>query len=97
MFWNCYEGFKIFNVYFQFVFAAVTIVFDQTSYTVSEDESSLEVCAVIMSLMGNLDCDLVVTFSELPDTAGITIRFCYSMIVRNELNINMRGRYVFAF
>ena len=31
----------------------------------------MEVCAVIVSLMGNLDCDLVVTFSELPDTAGM--------------------------
>ena len=53
------------------IFAAVTVDFDQTSYTVSEDESFLEVCAVIVSLMGNLDCDLVVTFSELPDTAGM--------------------------
>ena len=49
---------------------------------------------MIMSLMGSLDCDLVVTFSELPDTAGITIRFCYSMIVWNELNVNMRGMYL---
>ena len=28
---------------------------------------------MITSLMGNLDCDLVVTFSELPNTAGMTI------------------------
>ena len=84
-------------VYFYIIFfAAVTIVFNQTSYTVSEDESSLEVCAVIVSLMGSLDCDLVVTFSELPDTAGITIRFCYLMIVRNELKCKYE-RYVFAF
>ena len=40
---------------------------------------------MIVSLMGNLDCDLVVTFSDLPDTAGMTIRFCYYMIVQNEL------------
>ena len=93
MFWDCYE-FRLFFIYF--FFAAVTIVFNQTSYTVSEDESSLEVCAVIASLMGNLDCDLVVTFSELPDTAGITIRFCYFMIVQNELKCKYE-RYVFAF
>ena len=55
------------------IFAAITIDFDQTSYTVSEGDAPLEVCAVIVSLMGNLDCDLVVTFSELPDTAGMTI------------------------
>ena len=45
----------------------------ETSYTASEGDAPLEVCAVIVSLMGNLDCDLVVTFSELPGTAGMTI------------------------
>ena len=30
-------------------------------------------CAEIESLIGNLDCDLVVTFAALPGTAGMTI------------------------
>ena len=54
-------------------FAAVTIVFDEIVYTASEGESPLEVCAEIESLIGNLDCDLVVTFAALPGTAGMTI------------------------
>ena len=78
MFWDWYEGFNFF-------LAAVAIDFVETSYTASEGDAPLEVCAMIVSLMGNLDCDLVVTFSELPGTAGMTIIFCYYMMVQNEL------------
>ena len=68
-------------------FAAVAIDFVETSYTASEGDAPLEVCAVIVSLMGNLDCDLVVTFSELSGTAGMTIppTFCYYLMVQDEL------------
>ena len=64
----------------------------ETSYTASEGDAPLEVCAVIVSLMGNLDCDLVVTFSELPGTAGMTITFCYYiMMVQDELKCKYRS------
>ena len=65
MFWDCYEGFNF--------FAAIRIDLVETLYTASEGDAPLEVCAVIVSLMGNLDCDLVVAFSEVPGTAGMTI------------------------
>lgn len=58
---------------FYLFFAVVTVVFDEIVYTASEGESPLEVCAEIESLIGNLDCDLVVTFAALPGTAGMTI------------------------
>ena len=61
-------------------FAAVTVVFDEFLYTASEGDSPLEVCAAIQSLIGNLDCDLVVTFAPLPGgTAGTTINKMLSL------------------
>ena len=57
-----------------FFFAAITIFFAETSYTASEGVTPLKVCGEIVSLMGTLDCDLVVTFSVLPGSAGMTIK-----------------------
>ena len=81
---------------FKNFFSAIRIDFAETSYTVSEGDAPLEVCAEIMSLMGNLDCDLVVTFSELPFTAGMTIIFCYYMMVQNELKCSLLKEHQWA-
>ena len=52
---------------------AVTIMFEQPTYTGSEGESPVMICAQITALMGTLDCDLVVTFSAIPDAkTGMT-------------------------
>lgn len=65
---------------FYYFFAAVTVIFEEFLYTASEGDSPLEVCAEIQSLIGNLDCDLVVTFAALPvGTAGMTINKMLSL------------------
>ena len=64
-----------------FFFAAVTVVFAEPSYTVSEGDAPLEVCAEIVSLMGTLDCDLVVTFLQVPGSAGMTVNKILSLHV----------------
>ena len=44
----------------------VTVGFEQTSYSTSEDGSpSVEVCAEISNLQGDLECNLVVTFNAV--------------------------------
>ena len=44
----------------------VTVGFEQTSYSTSEDGSpSVEVCADISNLQGDLECNLVVTFNAV--------------------------------
>ena len=44
----------------------VTIGFEQTSYSASEDEPlNVQVCAEISNLLGDLECNLVVTFNAV--------------------------------
>ena len=44
----------------------VSVGFEQTSYSTSEDGSpSVEVCAEISNLQGDLECNLVVTFNAI--------------------------------
>ena len=47
----------------------VTIGFEQTSYSASEDGPlNVQVCAEISNLLGNLECNLVVTFNAVSNT-----------------------------
>ena len=47
----------------------MTVGFQQTSYQASEDPPlNGEVCAMISNLMGDLECDLTVTFGALSNT-----------------------------
>ena len=47
----------------------VSVGFEQTSYSTSEDGSpSVEVCAQISNLQGDLECNLVVTFNAVPNS-----------------------------
>ena len=49
-------------------------MFNETTYTGSEGGPPVMICAEITALMGTLDCELVVTFSDLPGTkAGMTV------------------------
>ena len=51
-------------------------MFNETTYTGSEGGPPVMICAEITALMGTLDCELVVTFSDLPGTkAGMTVFF----------------------
>jgi len=43
-------------------------MFDEATYTGSEGGPPVMICAQITSLMGTLDCDLVVTFSAIANT-----------------------------
>ena len=44
----------------------VTVGFDQTSYSTSEDGPlNVQVCAEISNLLGDLECNLVVTFNAV--------------------------------
>ena len=44
----------------------VTVGFEQTSYSASEDGPlNVQVCAVISNLLGDLECNLVVTFNAV--------------------------------
>ena len=72
---------------------AVTIMFEQPTYTGSEGGPPVMICAQITALMGTLDCDLVVTFSAIPDAkTGMTnvliekfllMHNCYEYCVSN--------------
>ena len=45
---------------------SVTVGFEQTSYTISEDGPLVgEVCVQISNLMGELECDLTINFNAL--------------------------------
>ena len=47
----------------------VTVGLEQTSYSASEDESpNVQVCAEISNLLGDLECNLVVTFNAVSNT-----------------------------
>jgi len=51
-------------------------MFNETTYTGSEGGPPVMICAQITALMGTLDCELVVTFSDLPGTkTGMTVFF----------------------
>ena len=44
----------------------MSVGFEQTSYSASEDgPPSMEVCAEISNLLGDLECNLVVTFNAV--------------------------------
>ena len=44
----------------------VTVGFEETSYSASEDGPlNVEVCAEISNLLGDLECNLVVTFNAV--------------------------------
>ena len=55
----------------------VTVGFEQTSYSTSEDGPlNVQVCAVISNLLGDLECNLVVTFNAVSNNkSGKVIRF----------------------
>lgn len=55
----------------------VTVGFNQTSYSASEDGPlDVEVCAVINNLLGDLECNLVVTFNAVPNSiSGKVVHF----------------------
>ena len=47
----------------------VTVGLEQTSYSASEDEPlNVQVCAEISNLLGDLECNLVVTFNAVSNT-----------------------------
>ena len=47
----------------------MSVGFEQTSYSTSEDGSpSVEVCADISNLQGDLECNLMVTFNAVSNT-----------------------------
>ena len=49
-------------------------MFEQDPYSGSEGGPAVTICVEITALMGTLDCELVVTFSDLPGTkAGMTV------------------------
>ena len=51
-------------------------MFEQDPYSGSEGGSPVTICAEITALMGTLDYELVVTFSDLPGTkTGMTVFF----------------------
>ena len=56
----------------------VTVGFAQTSYSASEDGPlNVQVCAEISNLLGDLQCDLVVTFNAVSNNkSGIFIHQC---------------------
>jgi len=68
-------------------------MFEQPTYTGSEGGPPVMICAQITALMGTLDCDLVVTFSAIPDAkTGMTnlliekfllVHNCYEYCVSN--------------
>ena len=55
----------------------VTVRFEQTSYSASEDGPlNVRVCAVISNLLGDLECNLVVTFNAVSNNkSGKVVRF----------------------
>jgi len=55
---------------------AVAVIFEQPIYSGSEGGPPVLICAEITALMGTLECELVVTFADLPSTkAGMKIFF----------------------
>ena len=51
-------------------------MFEQATYSGTEGGPPVTICAEITALMGTLDCELVVTFSDLPGIkAGKTVFF----------------------
>ena len=51
---------------FSLTVETVSVEFEQTSYSASEDGSPIvEVCAQISNLQGDLECNLVVTFNAV--------------------------------
>ena len=55
----------------------VTVGFEQTSYSASEDgQLNVRVCAVISNLLGDLACNLLVTFNAVSNNkSGKVLRF----------------------
>ena len=55
----------------------VTVGFEQTSYSASEDGPlNVQVCAEISNLLGDLECNLVVTFNAVSNNkSGKVVRF----------------------
>ena len=55
----------------------VTVGFEQTSYSASEDGPlNVQVCAQISNLLGDLECNLVVTFNAVSSNkSGKVVRF----------------------
>jgi len=51
-------------------------MFEEATYSGSEGGPPVLICAEITALNGTFDCDLVVTFSDIPSTkTGISIFF----------------------
>lgn len=51
-------------------------MFEETTYSGSEGGPPVLICAEITALNGTIDCDLVVTFSDIPSTkTGMSIFF----------------------
>ena len=60
---------------FSLAVETVSVEFEQTSYSASEDGSpSVEVCAQISNLQGDLECNLVVTFNAVSNNkSGVVV------------------------
>ena len=67
-------------------------MFERPTYPASEGGPPVLICAEITALMGTLDCELVVTFADLPSTkAGMTILFVLNkhiLLLRNHLGLD---------
>ena len=56
----------------------VSVEFEQTSYSANEDGSpSVEVCAQISNLQGDLECNLVVTFNPVSNNKSGVVVYTY--------------------
>ena len=59
-------------------------MFEQDTYSGSEGGSPVIICAEIAALMGSLDCEVVVTFSDLPGAkTGMRVFFSAQHYVVN--------------
>ena len=60
----------------------VTIGFEQTSYSGSEDGPlNVQVCAEISNLLGDLECNLVVTFNAVSNNkSGKVVHISYTNV-----------------
>ena len=60
----------------------VTVGFEQTSYPASEDGPlNVQVCAEISNLLGDLECNLVVTFNAVSNNkSGKVVHISYSNV-----------------
>ena len=68
----------------------MSVGFEQTSYSESEDGSpSVEVCAQISNLQGDLECNLVVTFNAVSNNkSGVVVHIfihqCNNYIITSK-------------